>query len=101
MSVAYTNDWLEQQERTAAAALLIRMHGVGSFLGPLIAGLLLGIDLKAYFYFPVLIFATMTLYLMYRISFHAAPNLESQTTFMPFPLRASRMVSEMFGREKR
>ena len=101
MSVAYTNDWLEQQERTAAAALLIRMHGVGSFLGPLIAGLLLGIDLKAYFYFPVVIFATMTLYLMYRISFHTAPNLESQTSFMPFPLRASRMVSEMFGREKR
>jgi len=101
MSVAYTNDWLEKQERTAAAALLIRMHGVGSFLGPLIAGLLLGIDLKAYFYFPVVIFATMTLYLMYRISFHTAPNLESQTSFMPFPLRASRMVSEMFGREKR
>ena len=100
MSVAYTNDWLQQQERTAAAALLIRVHGLGSFLGPLIAGLLLGIDIKAYFYFPLITFATMTLYLLYRVIFHSAPALEKQTPFIPFPLRASRMVSEMFSRDR-
>ncbi|MED5361277.1 MAG: MFS transporter [Actinomycetota bacterium] len=98
MSVAYTNDWLQPGERTSAAALLVRIHGVGSFLGPLLAGLIIGTNLKVYFYFPLFSFLIMSLYLFYRIFFHKAPALEEQTPFIPFPLRASRMVTKMFSR---
>ena len=98
MSVAYTNDWLQPGERTSAAALLVRIHGVGSFLGPLLAGLIIGTNLKIYFYFPLFSFLIMSLYLFYRIFFHKAPALEEQTPFIPFPLRASRMVTKMFSR---
>jgi MFS family permease len=101
MSVAYTNDWLQPVERTSSAALLVRVHGVGSFLGPLLAGLFIGANLKIYFYFPLLSFSAMSLYLCYRIFFHKAPALEEQTPFIPFPLRASRMVTKMFGRNER
>ena len=101
MSVAYTNDWLQPVERTSSAALLVRVHGVGSFLGPLLAGLFIGANLNIYFYFPFLSFSALSLYLCYRIFFHKAPALEEQTPFIPFPLRASRMVTKMFGRNER
>ncbi len=100
LSVAYTNDWLEQGERTSAAALLVRVFGIGSFVGPLIAGIFMGVSLSTYFYFPLCVFAVMSTYLCYRIFAHTAPPLADQTPFSPFPLRASRMVTDLFNKPK-
>ena len=100
MSVAYTNDWLEPEQRTASAALLVRVHGIGSFTGPLVTGLLLGRSLKVFFLFPFAVFSAATLYLLYRIYSHEAPDVDEQSPFQPFPLRSSRMIASMLGRRK-
>ena len=100
MSVAYTNDWVNAEQRIAAAALLVRVHGIGSLIGPLVTGLILTRSVKGFFYFPFCVFLVLTLYLLYRIYAHDAPTVDEQTEFQPFPLRASRMVVSMLYRRR-
>jgi len=101
ITVAYINDWLRTEQMTGAAALLVRVHGVGAFVGPLLATPAMGTSLKMYFCIPAMIFVVMTGYLMYRIFLHNAPSVEEQTRFQPFPLRASRMVVALLYRRRR
>ena len=100
ITVAYTNDWLRTEQMTGAAALLVRVHGVGAFVGPLLATPAMGISLKMYFCIPAVIFVVMTGYLMYRVFLHDAPSVEEQGRFQPFPLRASRMVAALLYRRR-
>ena len=100
MSVAYTNDWVKAEERIAASALLVRVHGIGSLIGPLVTGLILTRSVTAFFYFPFFVFLVLTLYLLYRIYAHEAPSVDEQSKFQPFPLRASRMVVSMLYRRR-
>ncbi len=100
ITIAYSNDWLEAEQRTASAALLVRVHGIGSFIGPLTTGLLLSKSLRVYFYVPLSAFVAMTLYLIFRIYFHEAPEVDDQTPFQPFPSRSSRMVAAMLYRRR-
>lgn len=100
MSVAYTNDWVNAEQRIAASALLVRVHGIGSLIGPLVTGLILTQSAKVFFYFPFFVFFALTLYLLYRIYAHDAPTVDEQSEFQPFPLRASRMVVSMLYRRR-
>jgi len=101
ITVAYINDWLRTEQMTGAAALLVRVHGVGAFVGPLLATPAMGASLKMYFCIPAVIFVVMTGYLIYRIFLHDAPSVEDQGRFQPFPLRASRMVVALLYRRRR
>tara|TARA_B100000579_G_scaffold342184_1_gene294212 strand:+ start:274 stop:702 length:429 start_codon:yes stop_codon:yes gene_type:complete len=100
ISVAYTNDWVKAEQRIAASALLVRVHGIGSLIGPLVTGLILTRSVTAFFYFPFFVFLVLTLYLLYRIYAHEAPSVDEQSKFQPFPLRASRMVVSMLYRRR-
>ena len=100
MSVAYTNDWVNAEQRVAAAALLVRVHGIGSLIGPLVTGLILTRSVKSFFYFPFCVLLVLTCYLRYRIYTHDAPPVDEQSKFQPFPLRASRMVASMLYRRR-
>ena len=100
MSVSYTIDWGKAEERIAASALLVRVHGIGSLIGPLVTGLILTRSVTAFFYFPFFVFLVLTLYLLYRIYAHEAPSVDEQSKFQPFPLRASRMVVSMLYRRR-
>ena len=101
ITVAYINDWLRTEQMTGAAALLVRVHGVGAFVGPLLATPAMSASLKMYFCIPAVIFVVMTGYLIYRIFLHDAPSVEDQGRFQPFPLRASRMVVALLYRRRR
>jgi MFS family permease len=100
ITVAYINDWLRTEQMTGAAALLVRVHGVGAFVGPLLATPAMSASLKMYFCIPAVIFVVMTGYLIYRIFLHDAPSVEDQGRFQPFPLRASRMVVALLYRRR-
>ncbi len=100
ITVAYTNDWLQTEQMTGAAALLVRVHGIGAFVGPLLAAPAMSASLRMYFCIPAVIFAVMTGYLMYRVFLHDAPSVEEQGRFQPFPLRASRMVAALLYRRR-
>ena len=101
IAIAYTNDWLKNEQMMGGAALLVRIHGVGAFVGPLVAAPAMSASLDMYFYLTAAIFCLTTIYLIYRISFHSAPPVEEQGRFQPFPLRASRMAVALFDRSRR
>ena len=101
ITVAYTNDWLRTEQMTGAAALLVRVHGVGAFVGPLVTAPAMSVSLNMYFFTPAIIFVVMTGYLLYRVFLHDAPSVEEQGRFQPFPLRASRMVVALLYRRRR
>ncbi len=101
ITVAYTNDWLRTEQMTGAAALLVRVHGVGAFVGPLVTAPAMSASLRMYFFVPAMIFVVMTGYLLYRVFLHDAPSVEEQGRFQPFPLRASRMVVALLHRRQR
>ena len=101
ITVAYTNDWLRTEQMTGAAALLVRVHGVGAFVGPLVTAPAMSASLNMYFFVPAMIFVVMTGYLLYRVFLHEAPSVEEQGRFQPFPLRASRMVVALLHRRHR
>ena len=86
---------------TGAAALLVRVHGVGAFVGPLVAAPAMSASLNMYFFVPAVIYVVMTGYLLYRVLHHDAPSVEEQGRFQPFPLRASRMVVALLYRRRR
>ena len=100
ITVAYTNDWLRTEQMTGAAALLVRVHGVGAFVGPLVTAPAMSASLRMYFFVPAMIFVVMTGYLLYRVFLHDAPSVEEQGRFQPFPLRASRMVVALLYRRR-
>ena len=100
ITVAYTNDWLRTEQMTGAAALLVRVHGVGAFVGPLVTAPAMSASLRMYFFVPAMIFVVMTGYLLYRVFLHEAPSVEEQGRFQPFPLRASRMVVALLYRRR-
>ena len=101
ITVAYTNDWLRTEQMTGAAALLVRVHGVGAFVGPLVTAPAMSASLNMFFFVPAMIFVVMTGYLLYRVFLHDAPTVEEQGRFQPFPLRASRMVVALLYRRRR
>lgn len=101
VAIAYTNDWLEQSQRAGAAALLVRVNGIGAFLGPLLAAPALSVSLDIFFWMTGAIFSAATAYLVYRVFFHDAPSVDEQQPFQPFPLRASRMVVALLYRRPR
>jgi len=78
----------------------VRVHGIGSLIGPLVTGLILTRAVTVFFYFPFFVFLVLTLYLLYRIYAHDAPTVDEQGEFQPFPLRASRMVVSMLYRRR-
>ena len=50
IAIAYTNDWLKTEQMMGGAALLVRIHGVGAFVGPLVAAPAMSASLDMYFY---------------------------------------------------
>ena len=101
IAIAYTNDWLKNEQMMGGAALLVRIHGVGAFVGPLVAAPAMSASLDMYIYLTAAIFCLTTIYLIYRISFHSAPPVEEQGRFQPCPLRASRMDVALVDRSRR
>ncbi len=67
--VAYSNDYLEQDQMAAASGGLLFVNGVGAILGPLaIGGLMSLVGTSGFFLFIVVLLVVLTLYAAWRMT---------------------------------
>ncbi|MCP3935765.1 MAG: MFS transporter [Actinomycetia bacterium] len=88
LGIAYTNDWLTDDQRVPAAALLILVNGAGSIVGPVLAGAVMSFASANGFFATLVATHTLTAtYLVYRIMRRRAHRVSEQTRFLAMSSR--------------
>ncbi len=88
LSIAYTNDWLTDDQRVPAAALLILVNGAGSIVGPIVTGAAMSLgSADGFFTTLVATHAVTSVYLVYRIMRKRARSANEQTRFLAMSSR--------------
>lgn len=100
LAIAYTNDWISDEQRVGASGLLVMINGVGAVLGPLVAALLMSaFGSTAYFWALAIPHAAVFAYLMVRIVVRDAVPVEDQSEYRPYPARSSPLATSI-GRRR-
>ncbi len=100
LAIAYTNDWIEPDQRVGASALLVMVNGVGAILGPLVASALMAsFGPSAYFWSLIVTHGAIVAYVMYRIIVGDPVPVDEQTTYQPYPARSS-ALAVVIGRRR-
>ncbi len=100
LAIAYTNDWISDDQRVGASGLLVMINGVGAVLGPLVASVLMSqFGSSAYFWILVGTHGAMLCYLMYRIVVRDAVAVEDQSQYRPYHARSSPLATTI-GRRR-
>ncbi len=102
LTIAYTNDWLGDAERVAAAAQLIVVNGAGAVFGPILGGAVMQATSPGGLF--VMIAATQACtagYLGYRVLRARAPAVSDQTPFVPLSNRGAGLVVLRALRQRR
>jgi len=74
ISGAYTNDWVPTAKLTAAASQLVIVYGVGAFVGPFLASIVMGsVGASGFVWTAMLVHATIGGYLVVRFLQHRSP----------------------------
>lgn len=98
LAIAYTNDWIESDQRVGASGLLVMINGVGAILGPLLAATLMSVfEPVAYFWSLIVTHGAILLYVLYRIVVGDPVPIDEQSTYRPYPARSS-AVATAIGR---
>lgn len=80
--IAYTNDYLQPDDMSAASGRLMFISGMGSIGGPLATGWLLShFGPPGFFIFLVAVFSALTLYGLYRSTRRQAPSIEESSSY--------------------
>lgn len=80
--IAYTNDYLQPEDMSAASGRLMFISGMGSIGGPLATGWLLShFGPPGFFVFLAAVFSTLTLYGLYRSTRRQAPSIEESSSY--------------------
>ena len=95
MAVAQTNDWLRDEQRASASAVLVRMNGVGALIGPTVAALAMSVTLNAFYLVMAAAHVLIALLVTARIVLVAGPSVDAQGNFLPIPARASAAVAAL------
>lgn len=83
LSIAYTNDWVEPNQRVPAAALLIVVNGAGAILGPISAATAMNLSTPYALFGTLAITHALTgLFLLTRIASIRAPRVSEQSRFL-------------------
>ncbi len=102
LGIAYTNDWIRQEQLTGASASLVFVNGIGAIFGPLAAaGLIAGFGNRSYFIVLITTHGAIAVYLAWRIVFREALPMSRQGRFVPFPVRASATATQLLTRRRR
>ena len=84
LSVAETNDWLEENELVPAGAGMVLAYSLGASVGPLAASLVMErFGHPGLFAFAAVALAVLALYALYRVVRGLAKPVEEQTDFWP------------------
>ena len=80
--IAYTNDFLEQDDMAAAAGGMVFINGLGAVAGPMATAWMMGaIGAHGYFLFIGILMFSMAAYAAYRMTQRAAPSVEDTDSY--------------------
>ena len=93
LTIAHTNDYLQQNEIVAASATIAILVGLGAICGPIIASFFMNIiGPDGFFIYLFIVHGLLGLFGLYRIAKRAKPtDLESQYTPLPRNISAAGM----------
>lgn len=95
--LAHANDHIESERMAACGARMIFLQGIGSFVGPPVAGVAMNAAGPwAYFMIIGCITGAMGLYSVYRSVMRKMPQPEEAVGLAPLPLKASPVATEMY-----
>ncbi len=98
LAIAYTNDWIADEQRVGASGLLVMINGVGAIIGPIAASLLMtAFDPSAYFWSLIATNGAIFLYVMFRIIVRDPLPVDEQSTYQPYTSRSS-AIAQTIGR---
>ena len=81
--IAYTNDFLAQDDMAAASAGMIFLNGFGAIFGPIVTGWIMGqVGSGGFFLFISALFTLLTAYALWRMSRRAAPAGTAPSAFL-------------------
>ncbi|RZV44240.1 MAG: MFS transporter [Acidimicrobiales bacterium] len=90
LAIAYTNDWVADDQRVGSSALLVMVNGIGAVSGPFIASVLMRTYSNSmYFWMLATLHGVMAAYLLYRVMVMDAKPIEEQSTYRALPARSS------------
>lgn len=98
LAIAITQDWVPARKAVGASALLVRVNGAGSIVGPLVTAGLMSIDSDLLFAAQIASYLSITTFLIYRIFVKDAVPIEDQTPFQAFPARGSARAVDLLPR---
>ena len=102
LGIAHTNDWLPYEKILGAAALLVRVNGMGAVVGPVAAALMMAlVDPVMFFWVLVATHAAVAVFIGYRIVFAEAVPVDDQRRFQAWPARASQLAVHLIPRRRR
>lgn len=94
LAVAYTNDWIEDDQRVGASGLLVMVNGVGAILGPLATSAAMSVFGPVAFWWALTFIHVAALaYLVYRILAKDPLSVDEQSTYQPLHNRSSPLAS--------
>ena len=95
LTIAHTNDYLEQNEIVGASATIAILVGIGSICGPILVSLFMHyIGADGFFVYLFIVHGLLGLFGLYRMSQRATPSdLESQ--YIPLPRNISAAGMEL------
>ncbi len=98
LAIAYTNDWISDEQRVGASGLLVMINGIGAILGPLVAALLMSVfEPSAYFWSLIITNGGILFYVSFRIIVRDPLPVDEQSTYQPYPARSS-AIAQTIGR---
>jgi MFS family permease len=101
LTIAYSMDWLPQEQMMGASAALVRINGVGSLVGPLVtAGLMAAFSPHMYFVMLCGAHALIAVFLGYRALVRDALPMERQRRYVAFPARATAAAAALARRSR-
>ncbi|NOD34186.1 MULTISPECIES: MFS transporter [unclassified Ruegeria] len=96
--IAYTNDYLEYDDMSAASGGLIFINGLGAIAGPLITGWLMGNGIMGpagFFLFIATLMFAMAFYALYRMTQRAYVPVDETGTIAPIMPTSSPVALEV------
>ena len=81
--IAYTADYLDYEDMSAASGGLVFMNGLGAIAGPLvIGGLMTGLGPRGFWLFLTVLLAALAGYAAYRMTRRAAPSVDETAPYV-------------------
>jgi len=94
--IAYTNDFLDHSDMTAASGGLMFAYGTGAVLGPILIGWLMhAFGAWTFFAFISTLFGLIAGYAAYRMTQRPAPSVAETTSYAPVLPQASPVAVEL------